>query len=228
MINNLYSKPSTYILKVFDENVWWNVNLTHPILKEKYPDCQIIHPRRRFSFRTQKGLKARKYNNLNELVYDIWEEGIKFDIKFTKFKILKNTTGDKRKIIKFKKITRKIEVTEMNIKEIIRIICDSNNIYMSYDVFGEFYNKSFLIAGVLRKPVPLVTILNKKNNFNSIKNIVLNNYGLLHKYDYKNRGYDFFTNDSPNIKTGGFLVPLLWFERIEYLPEKKIKFNKTT
>ena len=66
----------------------------------------------------------------------------------------------------------------------------------------------------MSNPIPLVSVLNKDDNFQTLKNIINAHYAVLKDFDYKNRGYQYFTGREP--ETDGFLVPLKWFNYIEY------------
>ena len=141
MINDLYERDSTFKLKVFGEGTWWIVSLTVPTANEK-PDCVVNHPRKRVGFRTEKGLEVEKYDSLNELVWDIKEEGKKYNVKFTKYKVVQNTVEEGGSVVEKSKISRRIEVQEKNIDKIMRIICDSND---SYPVTGFIYGNTFTL-----------------------------------------------------------------------------------
>ena len=216
MLDNLYEKESTFKLKVFGEGSWWIVSLTDPVGGARRPDCVINHPRERIGFRTKKALEVEKYNNLNELVNDIREEGKKYDVNFTKYKIVRNTVEEGRKVVKGDKIARRIEMQEKNIDKVMRIICDSNSLNYPYTVTGFIYGNKFKLDGVLRKPVPLVSVLNEDGNFRKLSNIIISHYAELKEFDYKNRGYRYFVSSSSEPETDGFLVPLRWFDSIEY------------
>jgi len=217
MLKVLYEKPYSYNLKVYGEDVWWLVSLTDPVADDKRPDCVVNHPRERIGFRTKKGLEVEKYSSLDELVWDIREEVKKYyNIRFSKYKVVKNTVEEGRKVVKGGKIVKKIEVNAENVDKIMRIICDSNNLDYAYEVTGILYGNKFKLDSVLRNPVPLVGVLNEDCNFKVLKDIVTGHYSELQEYDYKNRGYHYFTGKPPKSKVGSFLVPLKWFDSIEY------------
>ena len=217
MLNKLYKKSHTYSLKVYGNKVWWIVSLTPPTAGENRPDCVITHPAKRNCIRTKKGLELKKYDSLNELVFNIREEGKKYDVNFSKYKIIENTVEEGRKVVKGGKIVRKLKVKEKNADKIMRIIGDSNNLEHPYKVAGYIYKNKFKLVDVSQDPIPLINILNKKDNFETIRKIVINNYQELKKYDYKNRGYKYFTGSPPDSYIGGFLVPLKWFDYIQYI-----------
>ena len=217
MHKNLYEKPDSFKLRLFsNDSTWWIVTLIDPVAGNARPDCVVNHPTRKIGFRTKKGLEVERYSSLAKLVWDIKEEGKKYDVKFTKYKVVKNTVEQGRSVVKGGKIGRKIEVQEENLDRIMRVICDSNNLDYAYEVKGVIYGNEFELDSVLKSPIPLVSIVNKENNFNVLKDIVNEHYSELQEYDYKNRGYQYFNNKSPNPVVGGFLVPIYWFDHIEY------------
>lgn len=217
MLKKLYEKPSRYNLKIYGEDVWWFVSLTDPVAGDKRPDCVVNHSKRRKGFRTRKGLEVEKYSSLDELVWDIRMEGKKYSFEFSKYKVVKNNIEEGKRIVKAGKIAKRIEVQEDSIEKIMRIICDSNNLNYAYEVRGFIYGRIFKLNGVLRKPVPLASVLNEGSNFKTLRNIVTDNYSKLQRYDYKNRGYQYFTGKPPRSEVGGFLIPLKWFDSIEYV-----------
>ena len=213
MINKLYEKPLTFRLKVGDGVFWWIVNLVDQV--DKKPDCIINHPRKRIVFRTEKGMEVKKYTSLDELIWDIKEEGRKYGLKFEKYKVLKNTAEDKRTVIQEGNIIKKIDVKEKNEETITRIL-QNNHRKEPYEVTGLIYGNKLSLNGLLQSPVPLVRVNNHSDNIKIFKEIIRDHYQDLFEYDYKNRGYKYFNNKSPNNVVGGFLVPLYWFDHIEY------------
>jgi len=216
MLKKLYEKPYSYNLKVFsNDGNWWLVTLIDPVAAgTRRPDCIINHPISKIGFRTMKGLEVEKYSSLAELVWDIKEEGKKYGFKFKKYKVVKNTAEDGRRIVKAGKIVKKVEVQEDNLDKIMRVICDSNNLDYSYEVRGFIYGRIFKLESALKSPIPLVSISNRGRNFYVLKDIVSDNYSKLKEYDYKCRGYNYFTNSPPDSCVGGFLIPLRWFDYI--------------
>ena len=120
----------------------------------------------------------------------------------------------KHGVIKSNPIFKKIKINDKNITHIMRIVCDSNNLNNPYSVTGFICDKKFKLKSVLKGPIPLVSVLNQNNNFCKLKGIVANNYHNLKRFDYKNRGYKYFSKPKPS--TAGFLVPLKWFNYIKY------------
>ena len=114
------------------------------------------------------------------------------------------------------KTFNKIKVTADSLEIIIRVICDSNNLDFPYTVKGFINNTQFILDSTLRRPIPLVSIANTNNNFEQLQSIVNENYDELSEYDYKNRGYDFFNSKPPPAAITAFLVPIMWFDYIEY------------
>ena len=216
MLDNLYEKNSTFKLKVFGEGSWWIVSLTDPVGGDKRPDCVVNHPRKRIGFRTMKGLKVEKYGSLDELVWDIKEEGKKYGIRFRKYKVIKYTVAKGRKVVKGGKIIRKIEVQKDNLDKIMRVICNGNNLDYSYKVRGFIYGNEFVLDSVMQNPIPLASVSNEGRNFSNLKRIVTSHYAELKEFDYKNRGYKYFTGSSSEPEADGFLVPLKWFDYIQY------------
>jgi len=216
VINDLYEKDSTFRLKVFGEGSWWIVSLKDPAANEMKPDCVVNHPRKRIGFRTKKGLEVKKYSNLDELVWDIREEGKNYDINFSKYKVVKTTADEGRRVVKGGDIAKRIKVKEENVDKIMRIICDSNNLDYPYQVIGFIYKNKFNLDSVLRDPIPLVSVLNEDGNFRTLKNIITAHYTGLKEFDYRNRGYQYFTGSSSKPEADGFLVPLRWFDFIQY------------
>jgi len=213
MLKKLYGKPSSYKLKVFNEGQWWSVSLSFPTRPKKV-DCLVSHPQKKLTFRTDKGLEVKRYSMFNNLISGIREEGKKYNLNFTRYKIIKHSLNEGKQIIKTDFIFKKIRVNNENIDTIMRIVCDSNNLVHPYLVIGVMYKKEFKLNDVLKGPIPLVSIVNKNDNFFKIKEIVLNNYPNLKRFDYKHRGYNYFTGFKP--KTDGFLIPIKWFDYIKY------------
>jgi len=217
MLKKLYKEPYSFKLRVFSSNGnWWLVTLIDPVAGDRRPDCIVNHPTRKIGFRTAKGLEVEKYDSLADLVWDIKEEGKKYGFKFRKYKVVKNTAEEGRRIVKAGKIVKKVEVQEDNLDKIMRVICDSNTLDYPYEVRGFICGRIFKLESVLRKPVPLVSVLNRGRNFYVLKDIVSDNYSKLKEYDYKCRSYNYFNNSPPDSCVGGFLIPLRWFDYIEY------------